>query len=136
MSKTIDVKVINYEPNLLILKNYIIVYDIGKIILYDLNGEKLNEYISEYFWFDKIIKINDNNFISFYSRTLYKIEINNNNIKVYILKIFNNHLDLFDLIKNILFIKENNILIVSFLRYFKLIDIDTLCPIQTIYNNI
>ena len=127
--KQLNLKAINFRPNLRILKNYIITFDDNLIELFDLNGNLLDN-------------------VKFTNRNIVNIEIINDNyiivatsISILIMKInfdllvFIEVLILKEPFKNICLIKKKNLLIIDSIYKIKIFDIINLDekPIQTIY---
>ena len=122
----IKVEVSNNKPKIIFTNNYILTYYLYSIILYDLNGNYLDENKDFTHNNKEIYKINDNKFVSFYKNFVFKIEIISNKIEKTIIKIFDSG------ISSISYIKENNIILVQFDNYFQVMDMDNLNIIDTI----
>ena len=125
--KKIDVTLNCNNPQIIFTKEYILTYDDFSIYLYDLNGNVLDEYKNYSHLNRKICEIDNNKFASFGKNSLFKIEIINNKIEKTNIEIF----DLF--IKDILYIKKNNLLLIQFLSSIRIMDMDSMTIINKIY---
>ena len=128
--KELNIIAHNFKPNLRILQNYIITYEEKKIKLFDSKANILDAYKFGYYIKDIII-INENHFISVFKFDFYFIKINNGHFEI------KNIIDK-GLIKinDILFIKKEHLLVVSFDYKIEIYEMNNLIgePIQKIYN--
>ena len=129
--EVINLKAIDFKPNLRILKNYFITFDEHLIILYDLKGNILDNirFINKYII--NIEAINDNSILVVFSYIILILKINN--------KEFHNMIKMPSnfKIKNIIYIKNEKLLVVNFQNEIKIFDINNSNgePIQVIDNS-
>ena len=114
----------DFKPNIIFLKEHIIIYGFELIILYDI--KKRLFYDKKVQMMYKLAKINNKNFIGCSFRSIYNIQINNEGINVEELKVFD------DDIEDILYIEDNNILILSFKECIKVFNLNLNIEMQTI----
>ena len=124
----INIKAINFKPNIRIIENYIITFEIDKICLYNFSGDELDK-IKLLFYIDDICIVNNIFFIAFLFDKIYGIKINNEQMESEIL------LDNQDKIRNTIYLKNNRLLVVSYSDKIILYDIENIKgrPIQIIY---
>ena len=129
--KSIYYKAINYKPNIRILENYIITFEIDQICLYNFSGDELDK-IKLLFYIDDICVVNNIFFIAFLFDKIYGIKINNEQMESE--KLLDNQ----DVIKNTIYLKNNRLLVVSYSDKIILYDIENIKgrPIQIIYTNL
>ena len=109
-----------YKPNIIILKNYIITFKNNLVILYDLNGLKLDTIEIEINkQINNMYKIDNNHFLVATYNVLYDIIIFYDKLKI------NNQMILIDRIFDCLILK-NNLLILSFKYIINVIDMNSL----------
>ena len=128
--KLINIKAINFKPNIRILENYIITFKRNKIYLYNFSGDELDK-IKLLSNIDDICIVNNKFFIALSNYKLFGIKINN--------KLMENEIlfDSSDIINSTIYLKSNRLLIVSFSNKIILFDIENIKgrPIQIIHTN-
>ena len=128
--KELNIIAHNFKPNLRIIQNYIITYEEKQIKLFDSKANILDAYEFDYYIKDIII-INENHFISVFKYGFYVIKINNGYFEI------KNIIDKgLKKINDILFIKNEHLLVVSFDYKIEIYEVNNLIgePIQKIYN--
>ena len=122
----INIKAINFKPNIRILENYIITFEIDKICLYNFSGDELDKLL---FYVEDICIVNNKFFIALLFDEIYGIKINNEQMESE--KLLDNQ----DVIKNTIYLKNNLLLLVSYFDKIILYDIENIKgrPIQIIY---
>ena len=121
-----------YEPNMIILKNHIIIFDKNIIALYNLSGLKLDIIEFELYQIvGNLYKIDNNNCIVVINgQFFFQINIINDRLKINHITIFN------EFISDCLILEQNKLFILSFNYYIKIFDNFLLNkePIQIINN--
>ena len=110
----INIKAINFKPNIRILENYIITFEIDQICLYNFSGDELDKLL---FYVEDICIVNNKFFIALLFVEIYGIKINNEQMESE--KLLDNQ----DVIKNTIYLKNNRLLLVSYFDKIILYDI-------------
>ena len=112
--KEIEEKNNDYEPNILFLKDYIIIYENNTIHIYNLFGELKTE--TTFLKRIKITKLYDNEIIIINKYNFISYRINNGNLEELLNYQFTN------IIQDIIYLEKYNFLIVNFKSMIKLFD--------------
>ena len=126
----INIKAINFKPNIRILENYIIIFENDRLHLFNFSGDELDK-IMLFLYINDICIVNNIFFIALSSNKIYGIKINNEQMESEIL--FESQ----DKIKNTIYLKNNRLLVVSCSAKVILFDIENInsLPNQIIYTN-
>ena len=127
----IEIKSINYKPNIIIFENYIVTFKDQFIYLYNMEGKLLfNDFIKSEANIDDLCIINNNYLIGYAKYVFFNVIINNKDFEIE-----NNILESsFNEIFDVFYSKTNKLLIISYINKIEIRDINDLnkSPIQII----